>query len=101
MVSVKVKAMAIALVAVCVLASNTDAVYRGCCQSYIKGRLPFAVIRGYSVQDITEMCPISAIIFHTRKAKICCDPAQEWVMDYVNRLRNKAQRVHRKSQSQK
>ncbi|KAM4552539.1 C-C motif chemokine 4 homolog [Odontesthes bonariensis] len=100
MVSIKVAMMAITLITVCVLASNTSAVYRGCCRSYIKGKLPFQVIKGYSVQDVTEMCPINAIIFHTKKGKVCTNPALQWVMDYVNRLRNKAQRVHQKSQSQ-
>ncbi|XP_072219753.1 C-C motif chemokine 20a.3 [Leuresthes tenuis] len=99
MVSIKVTIMAIALITVCVLASNTSAVYRGCCQSYIKGQLPFRVIKGYSVQDVSEMCPINAIIFHTRKGKVCTNPALEWVMDYVNRIRYKAQKVHQKSQS--
>lgn len=33
-----------------------------CCRTYMKGRLPFAIIKGYSVQTITELCPINAIM---------------------------------------
>ncbi|XP_047446097.1 C-C motif chemokine 20a.3 [Mugil cephalus] len=101
MVSVKVTLMAIALLILCLQATNTSA-YRGCCQKYMKGKLPFRVIQGYAVQSVGEMCPINAIIFQTKKGKTCTDPALDWVMDYVNRLRNKAQKVHIESaQAQK
>uniref|UniRef100_A0A3P9L2J2 C-C motif chemokine n=1 Tax=Oryzias latipes TaxID=8090 RepID=A0A3P9L2J2_ORYLA len=97
MVSVKVAFIVIAFLAVCI--EQTDAamdlillVYAHgfsfrCCRTYMKGRLPFAIIKGYSVQTITELCPINAIIFHTRKGKTCANPALNWVMEYVERLR--------------
>ncbi|XP_070830973.1 C-C motif chemokine 20a.3 [Chaetodon trifascialis] len=102
MVSIKATAMAIMLLTFCLLATHASAAYHGCCRSYMKGRIPFAAIKGYSVQTISEMCPIDAFIFLTRKGKACCNPALPWVMDHVNKLRNKAQMVHIKSsQAQK
>ncbi|XP_041805741.1 C-C motif chemokine 20a.3 [Chelmon rostratus] len=102
MVSIKATAMAISLLTFCLLAANTSAAFHGCCRSYMKTQLRFSAIRGYSVQTITQLCPINAIIFHTKKGKACSNPALDWVMDYVNRLRNKAQIVHIKSsQAQK
>ncbi|XP_076601805.1 C-C motif chemokine 20a.3 [Chaetodon auriga] len=101
MVSIKATAMAIMLLTFCLLATQSAA-YHGCCRSYMEAKLPFAAIRGYSVQTVTEMCHINAIIFLTRRGKACCNPALTWVMDYVNKLRNKAQMVHIKSsQAQK
>uniref|UniRef100_A0A665T567 Chemokine interleukin-8-like domain-containing protein n=1 Tax=Echeneis naucrates TaxID=173247 RepID=A0A665T567_ECHNA len=76
-------------------------VYVECCRRYMKTRVPFGVIRGYSVQRETELCPINAIIFHTKRGKACTDPAFNWVMEYVNRLRNAAQLVHKTSKVQK
>uniref|UniRef100_A0A8C8DD55 C-C motif chemokine n=1 Tax=Oryzias sinensis TaxID=183150 RepID=A0A8C8DD55_9TELE len=96
MVSVKVAFIVIAFLAVC--SEQTDAAmgFR-CCRTYMKGRLPFPIIKGYSVQTITELCPINAIIFHTRKGKTCANPALNWVMEYVERLRKLAQKVHNES----
>ncbi|XP_071347540.1 C-C motif chemokine 20a.3 [Trachinotus anak] len=96
MVSIKATAMVITL-AMCLLATDTSAVYHECCRRYMKTKIPFAVIRGYSVQTFTELCPINAIIFHTVKGKACTNPALKWVMDYVDRLRNKAQMVHNRT----
>ncbi|KAM6990252.1 C-C motif chemokine 20-like [Tautogolabrus adspersus] len=102
MVSIKATVLVITLLTFCLLATDTSAVskYPGCCRSYMKTKLPFRVIVGYSVQSETENCPISAIIFHTRKGKeACTNPALNWVMDYVNRLRTQAQIAHKNSQS--
>ncbi|XP_041660158.1 C-C motif chemokine 20-like [Cheilinus undulatus] len=96
MVSIKATVMAVMLLTVCVLATDT-AEYHGCCRSYMKTKLPFRPIKGYTVQSDIGLCPISAIIFHTKKGRVCTDPALDWVMDYVNRLRAKAQMVHRES----
>lgn len=38
-------------------------VYHGCCRSYMKTRISFKGIKGYSVQMATEMCPINAIMW--------------------------------------
>ncbi|XP_010783753.1 C-C motif chemokine 20a.3 [Notothenia coriiceps] len=96
MVSIKASVMVITLLTVCLLATNASSAH-GCCRNYMKTKIPFPKIKGYSVQTVTELCPISAIIFHTKKGKACTDPALNWVMYYVDRLRNKAQMVHMKS----
>ncbi|XP_070701614.1 C-C motif chemokine 20a.3 [Pempheris klunzingeri] len=94
MMSVKATVMVFTLFVFCLLTTNTSAVNHGCCRSYMTTKLPFYAIRGYSVQTISEVCPINAIIFHTKKGKACTNPALNWVMEYINRLRNKAQMVH-------
>uniref|UniRef100_A0A673AKS5 Chemokine interleukin-8-like domain-containing protein n=2 Tax=Sphaeramia orbicularis TaxID=375764 RepID=A0A673AKS5_9TELE len=95
MVSVKAPVIVFVFFTICLLAANTSAAYRRCCHRYLSFKLPFEVIEGYSLQTVTEGCPIDAIIFHTKKGKHpCTNPALSWVMDYVNRLRTKAQRVH-------
>ncbi|CAI5641379.1 unnamed protein product [Oreochromis niloticus] len=79
----------IALLTVC-LTVNTSAAYRHCCRGYMTGRLPYSAIKGYSVQTDTEMCPINKLVF-------TADPALKWVMDGVDRIRNKAQKIHQRS----
>ncbi|XP_068605309.1 C-C motif chemokine 20a.3 [Brachionichthys hirsutus] len=96
MVSLRATGMAITLLSFCLLATNTSAAYRRCCRSYMsyKSKIPFDQIQGFSVQTVKAMCPINAIIFHTKAGKACTNPALRWVMDSVNRLRVKAQKVH-------
>ncbi|XP_035527029.1 C-C motif chemokine 20a.3 [Morone saxatilis] len=102
MVSIKATAMGITLLTFCLLITDTSAVRTGCCRSYTKGKIPFSAIKGYSVQTHTGFCDINAIIFHTRKGQACTNPGLDWVMTYVNRLRQKAQKVHLEtSQAQK
>ncbi|XP_022057766.2 C-C motif chemokine 20a.3 [Acanthochromis polyacanthus] len=100
MVSVRLTVMAITLVTLCLVATN-EAVSSRCCSKYMTVKLPFRIIKGYSVQTVTEMCPLDAIIFHTSKGKACTDPALKWVIDYVEILREKAQLVHKTSQALK
>uniref|UniRef100_UPI0037E8DC14 C-C motif chemokine 20-like n=1 Tax=Semicossyphus pulcher TaxID=241346 RepID=UPI0037E8DC14 len=97
MVSIKATVMVITLLTFCLLATSTSAVSPGCCRRYMKTKLPFPPIKGYSVQKSSEFCPISAIIFHTKKGQACTNPALNWVMEYVNRLRTQAQVVHKAS----
>ncbi|XP_020489758.1 C-C motif chemokine 20a.3 [Labrus bergylta] len=98
MVSIKATVMVITLLTFCLL--GTASRYHSCCRSYISTKLPFSVIKGYSVQCEKENCPIGAIIFHTKKGKdVCTNPALNWVMNYVNRIRTEAQIAHNNSQS--
>ncbi|XP_031136847.1 C-C motif chemokine 20a.3 isoform X1 [Sander lucioperca] len=98
MVPIKATVMVITLLTICLMATNTSAAVRhGCCRNYMALKIPFANIKGYSVQTVTELCPINAIIFHTKKGQACTNPALHWVMDYINRLRSKAQLVHIKT----
>ncbi|XP_034412001.1 C-C motif chemokine 20a.3 [Cyclopterus lumpus] len=96
MVSIKATVAVLTLLSACLPAYAYTGHY-GCCQNYMTTKIPFMRIKGYSVQTVTEMCHINAIIFHTKKGKACMNPALNWVMDFVNRLRNKAQMVHNKT----
>ncbi|XP_035993982.1 regakine-1-like [Fundulus heteroclitus] len=98
MISIKVTVMVATLVTLCILSTDTHAAHMSCCRRHMVGRIPFSDIKGFSVQKITELCPISAIIFHTKKGKRCANPALAWVMDYVSRLENMALDVHQKAQ---
>uniref|UniRef100_A0A3Q2W596 C-C motif chemokine n=1 Tax=Haplochromis burtoni TaxID=8153 RepID=A0A3Q2W596_HAPBU len=95
MVTIKAMVMVIALT-ICLTANSSDA-YRHCCRRYMIGRLQDSIIKGYSVQTDTEMCPINAIIFHTKKGKACANPALKWVIDAVDHIRKKAQKIHQHS----
>ncbi|XP_010749198.2 C-C motif chemokine 20a.3 [Larimichthys crocea] len=97
MVSVKATVMVVMLLTICLLATNTSAGKFGCCRSYVKTKLNFNNIKGYSVQTDTGLCHINAIIFHTKSYSFCTNPALDWVMNYVNRIRSKAQMVHIKT----
>uniref|UniRef100_A0A3P8W9Y7 C-C motif chemokine n=1 Tax=Cynoglossus semilaevis TaxID=244447 RepID=A0A3P8W9Y7_CYNSE len=99
MVSVKAAVMVITVLTLCLWVTRTSAAHRECCLRYMKKKLPFFVIKGYSVQDKREMCPINAIIFHTRKGKTCTDPKLNWVMHYVNLLRQERAVRKRKEMS--
>ncbi|KAM4556473.1 C-C motif chemokine 20a.3 [Fundulus diaphanus] len=98
MISIKVTVMVATLVTLCILSTDTHAAYIGCCRRYMVGRIRFPDIKGFSVQNSTELCPISAIIFHTKNGKRCANPALEWVMDYVSRIEYMALKVHQKAQ---
>ncbi|XP_040000249.1 C-C motif chemokine 20a.3 [Xiphias gladius] len=97
MVSIKTALTVITLLTICLLATDTSALNPECCRRYMLTKIPFTAIRGYSVQTHKELCSLNAIIFHTRKGKACTNPALNWVMDYVDRLRNRAQMVHMKT----
>ncbi|XP_006810176.1 C-C motif chemokine 20-like [Neolamprologus brichardi] len=91
-----IRAVVVIALTVC-LTANTSAAYPDCCRRYMTGRLPYSAIKGYSVQTVTEMCPINAIIFHTKKGKACANPALKWVIDAIDRIRKKAQKIHQRS----
>ncbi|KFV81753.1 C-C motif chemokine 20, partial [Struthio camelus australis] len=59
--------------------SNQD-----CCLSYSKGRLPRWAIKGYTEQLSSEVCDISAIIFHTHSGlNACVNPKEGWVKKHL------------------
>uniref|UniRef100_A0A3B4FN57 C-C motif chemokine 20-like n=1 Tax=Pundamilia nyererei TaxID=303518 RepID=A0A3B4FN57_9CICH len=92
MVTIKAMAMVIALT-ICLTANSSDA-YRHCCRRYMIGRLQDSIIKGYSVQTDTEMCPIN---FPHKEGKACANPALKWVIDAVDHIRNKALKIHQHS----
>ncbi|KAF4117698.1 C-C motif chemokine 20a.3 [Onychostoma macrolepis] len=76
---------------------HTDASALSCCRKYTKAQIPMAIIKGYSIQDVTRHCHIDAVIFHTiRGRNICTDPSKDWVMENVRVLRQKVQVINKK-----
>ncbi|XP_035993983.1 eotaxin [Fundulus heteroclitus] len=98
MISIKVTVMVATLVTLCILSTDMQPAHIGCCRRYTVGRIRFQDIKGISVQNSTEQCPFSAIIFHTAKGKRCVNPALEWVMDCVNRIEYISLKVNQKAQ---
>ncbi|XP_025942832.1 C-C motif chemokine 20 isoform X1 [Apteryx rowi] len=69
--------------------SNQD-----CCLSYSKGRLPRWAIKGYTEQLSSEVCDISAIIFHTQSGlNACVNPKEAWVKRHLLWLSQKLKRM--------
>ncbi|XP_053160795.1 C-C motif chemokine 20 isoform X2 [Hemicordylus capensis] len=69
--------------------SNQD-----CCLSYTKTRLPRTAITGFTEQRSSEVCDISAIIFHTKRGfKACADPKEHWVKGHLRWLSAKLRRL--------
>uniref|UniRef100_A0A3B3WK61 C-C motif chemokine n=1 Tax=Poecilia mexicana TaxID=48701 RepID=A0A3B3WK61_9TELE len=88
MVSMRVTVMAATLVTLAVLCINylffLFTAYIFCCRRYVHRKIPFSEIKGFSLQKSTDLCPVRAIIFHTKNGKRCADPSLKWVMDYVS-----------------
>uniref|UniRef100_A0A3B3DYS5 Chemokine interleukin-8-like domain-containing protein n=1 Tax=Oryzias melastigma TaxID=30732 RepID=A0A3B3DYS5_ORYME len=82
MLSVKMAFIVKVFLAVCVQQIDASLGFR-CCRKYMKGKLPFAIIKGYSVPAVTECVPSN---FHTRKGNTCANPYLPWVMEYVERI---------------
>ncbi|XP_062338341.1 C-C motif chemokine 20-like [Osmerus eperlanus] len=89
------------LLTVCLLTAHTAAAApQGCCTNYTPGKIPYAAIKGFSIQKKEENCPIDAIIFHTKRGrKACTNPAEPWVMHHVSRLGSAAKNVHSQTNS--
>ncbi|XP_059915387.1 C-C motif chemokine 20a.3 [Gadus macrocephalus] len=94
MAHVKGLMMALLLATIWLYATPTSAAPHACCREFTRGKLPFRVIKGYSVQSVKELCPIDAIIFHTKKGQACADPALFWVQNYINRISRKARTLN-------
>ncbi|XP_053564930.1 C-C motif chemokine 20 [Bombina bombina] len=71
----------------CVLAlylTNTVGAFPpDCCYSYTKKPLPLKVIKGFTMQRSYEVCDIDAVIFITRKFRVCANPDDPWVIKAV------------------
>ncbi|KAG7457088.1 hypothetical protein MATL_G00242900 [Megalops atlanticus] len=67
-----------------------------CCTKYSRSEIPINLIKGFSVQTNTGWCNINAVIFLTQKGrKLCADPAKPWVMDRIQELRKRVQKIAR------
>ncbi|XP_029559713.1 C-C motif chemokine 20-like [Salmo trutta] len=69
----------------------------GCCTRYSQGRIDIGLIRGFSIQTVTDECNIDAIIFHTVRGRFpCVDPTKGWVIKAVRMLRERAEGLNKK-----
>ncbi|XP_035279682.1 C-C motif chemokine 20a.3 [Anguilla rostrata] len=65
-----------------------------CCTTYSHSELELKYIKGFSIQDNRGRCHINAVIFHTIKGrKVCADPTKDWVIERIQQLRNKVQKM--------
>ncbi|MEE6500897.1 hypothetical protein FKM82_003977 [Ascaphus truei] len=84
------------LAVLCILALGllyfTNAAQAGvydCCYTYSKKPLPVRLIKGFTMQNSYEVCDIDAIIFITKKFRVCANPKEQWVINTVKMLRTR------------
>ncbi|XP_053315738.1 C-C motif chemokine 20-like [Spea bombifrons] len=64
-----------------------------CCYTYSKKPLPVKLIKGFVIQNSYEVCDLDAIIFLTRKFKVCANPKDQWVINNLKALRLRKQNI--------
>ncbi|KAM5163127.1 C-C motif chemokine 20-like isoform 2-T2 [Mantella aurantiaca] len=75
--------------------SLTHAAVFDCCYAYTKKPLPRKVVRGHIIQNSHEVCDIDAVIFITKKFRVCANPREVWVSKLVSALKKRQnQEVH-------
>ncbi|XP_066566501.1 C-C motif chemokine 20-like [Amia ocellicauda] len=84
----------VGLLTLSLFAIRTEAGRSDCCLSYSKNPLPCKLIKGYSIQSMTENCNMDAILFHTVKGRtLCYDPSKAWVMARIQCLQRKVEKI--------
>ncbi|KAM4694717.1 C-C motif chemokine 20-like [Discoglossus pictus] len=68
------------------LTNTVEGIPQDCCYNYSKKELPLKVIRGFKMQKSYEICDIDAVIFITRKFRVCANPKDQWVIKAVKEL---------------
>ncbi|XP_072263708.1 C-C motif chemokine 20-like [Pyxicephalus adspersus] len=71
------------------LQSLTSIAVFDCCYAYTRKPLPRKVVKGHMVQDSHEVCDIDAVIFITKKFRVCANPREMWVNKLVAALKRK------------
>ncbi|XP_066542805.1 C-C motif chemokine 20b [Hoplias malabaricus] len=65
-----------------------------CCLEYRRTPVRCAKLKGYIIQNATNRCDISAIIFKTMSGRFfCADPRMTWTQDRIVCLKEKAARM--------
>ncbi|KAG8445570.1 hypothetical protein GDO86_010372 [Hymenochirus boettgeri] len=68
------------------LTSTGEGLY-DCCYTYTKKSLPVKIIKSFTTQKFYEVCDIDAIIFITKKFRVCANPEDKWVKNVLKALR--------------
>uniref|UniRef100_A0A6I8RUV1 C-C motif chemokine n=1 Tax=Xenopus tropicalis TaxID=8364 RepID=A0A6I8RUV1_XENTR len=58
-----------------------------CCYTYTRKQLPLKIIKGFTIQNSFEVCDIDAVIFITRKFRVCANPKEQWVINATDAIR--------------
>ncbi|MEE6500895.1 hypothetical protein FKM82_003976 [Ascaphus truei] len=59
-----------------------------CCKNYSKKPKRMWRIKGFIVQNSSEVCDIDAVIFEIKnKIRVCADPKESWVIKSLNRFK--------------
>ncbi|KAM8953223.1 C-C motif chemokine 20-like [Pelodytes ibericus] len=72
--------------------STTEGLF-DCCYTYSKKAIPLKAIKGFVTQNSYEVCDINAVIFITRKFKVCANPKEEWVIKNIKALSKRRQKL--------
>ncbi|OCT81170.1 C-C motif chemokine 20 [Xenopus laevis] len=70
----------VALGLLCLISAGEADMY-DCCYTYTKKQLPLKVIKDFTTQNSFEVCDIDAVIFITRKFRVCANPKEQWVIN--------------------
>ncbi|CAJ0935921.1 unnamed protein product [Ranitomeya imitator] len=60
-----------------------------CCYTYTRKPLPQKAIKGYMIQNSSEVCDIDAAILITKKFRVCANPKDKWVLKIIAKLKKK------------
>ncbi|KAM4771779.1 C-C motif chemokine 20-like [Rhinophrynus dorsalis] len=64
-----------------------------CCYTYSKKPLRLKLIKGFAIQNSTEVCDIDAVILITKKFRVCANPKDRWVIDILKAFSTKRRRI--------
>ncbi|KAE8604926.1 hypothetical protein XENTR_v10014894 [Xenopus tropicalis] len=68
------------------LTSTGEGVMYDCCYTYTRKQLPLKIIKGFTIQNSFEVCDIDAVIFITRKFRVCANPKEQWVINATDAI---------------
>ncbi|XP_069830154.1 C-C motif chemokine 20-like [Dendropsophus ebraccatus] len=73
--------------------SLTNAAVFDCCYTYTRKPLPMKAIKGYIMQNSSEVCDIDAVILITKKFRVCANPKDKWTANIITNLKKREEKI--------
>ncbi|XP_075056612.1 C-C motif chemokine 20-like [Mixophyes fleayi] len=83
----RVSALCVLCIVLLGLQSLTSAAVFDCCYTHTRKPLPVRAVKGYIIQNSQEVCDINAVIFITKKFRVCANPTDKWVIRNIKALK--------------